>query len=65
METLQGASHLVDHPEEAVPARGAFMAQLVVVELQENSQLLPAADDGGQVLQRRRCPRKAGHWRGK
>lgn len=57
-------SQLIDHPEQAVPAGGSFVLQLVVVEQKEATQHLPAAYDGGNILQRRRWPGEPGHCKG-
>ena len=57
-------SQLVDHPEQAVPARGALVLQLVVVEGQQHADSLPAAHDGGHVLQGRGRPGEPRHWGG-
>lgn len=54
-------SQLVDDPQQAVPAGGALVLQLVVVEEQQGAQHLPAADDGGHVLEGGGRPGEAGH----
>lgn len=54
-------SQLVDDPQQAVPAGGALVLQLVVVEEQQGAQHLPAADDGGHILEGRSRPGEAGH----
>lgn len=54
-------SQLVDDPQQAVPAGGALVLQLVVVEQQQGAQRLPAADDGGHILEGGGRPGEAGH----
>lgn len=54
-------SQLVDDPQQAVPAGGALVLQLVVVEEQQGAQHLPAADDGGHILEGGSRPGEAGH----
>lgn len=54
-------SQLVDDPQQAVPAGGAFVLQLVVVEQQQGAQHLPAADDGCYILEGGGRPGEPGH----
>lgn len=56
-------SQLIDNPQQAVPAGGSFMLQLVVVEQQQCAQHLSAANDGCHVLEGRSWPREPGHCR--
>lgn len=57
------SSQLIDHPQQAVPACGSFMLQLVVVEKQQCTQHLSAADDCRHILEGRRWPGESSHCR--
>lgn len=58
-------SQLVDHPKQAFPSGGPFMLELVVVEKEQGTQHLPAADDGGHILEGGSRPWEASHYNGK
>ncbi|KPP59481.1 hypothetical protein Z043_122597, partial [Scleropages formosus] len=48
---VAGDSQLVDNPEQTGPASGALMFQLVIIQLQQHSQLLTATDDDSHILE--------------